>query len=282
MMHSTRSSTTSSLARTLGTVFLVSLALVYLAPMFVSVLAAFRTDSDLLSHGFLSAPQEWYLGGFGSVWYEGNINLYMRNSAIVTLSAVLMTVCGACLAGYALSRFRFRGQGVLLLVFMAGLFFPPQIYIVPIYRLAVSLHIYNTYLGLVLVHVAYQLPFSIMLLRSFFKTIPTSLLDAARIDGAGELRILVRIVLPLAVSALGALTILLFTWVWNDFFWALAMSHTTKAQTVMVGISQYSGQLAVNWNQEAASSLIAMLPPLVVFLLFQKFFIKGVRMGGIK
>jgi len=281
-MIRSRGNTVETASRWLGTLALFSLALLYLLPMFVSVMAAFRTDADLLSNGFLSLPHPWYFGGFASVWHEGSISLYMRNSVIVSLLGVLLTVCGACLAGYALARFKFRGQGLLLLVFLAGLFFPPQIYIIPIYRLAVSLHIYNTYLGLILVHIAYQLPFSILLLRSFFKTIPTSLLDAARIDGAGELRILARIVVPLAIPALGATTILLFTWIWNDFFWALSMTHTVKAQTIMVGVSQYYGRLAVNWNQEAASSLLAMLPPLVMFLLFQRLFIRGVRMGGIK
>jgi ABC-type glycerol-3-phosphate transport system permease component len=165
---------------------------------------------------------------------------------------------------------------------MAGLFFPPQVYIVPIYFLANRLHIYNTYLGLIAVHVAYQLPFSILMLRGFFKTIPSTIIDASRIDGAGELRILLRIILPLSVPVLGSLSILLFTWIWNDFFWALSMSHTSDTQTIMIGIAAFRGRLAYNWNSEASSSFLSMLPPMITFFIFQKFFIKGIRSGGIK
>jgi ABC-type glycerol-3-phosphate transport system permease component len=165
---------------------------------------------------------------------------------------------------------------------MLGLFFPPQVYIVPVYFLANSLRIYNTYYGLIAVHIAYQLPFSILMLRGFFRTIPSSFIDAARIDGASDIHILLRIVLPLSLPDLGSLSILLFTWIWNDFFWTLSMSHTKDTQTIMIGISAFRGRLAYSWNSEAASSMISMFPPLVVFFLFQKLFVKGIRSGGIK
>lgn len=261
---------------------LLAIAMVYLLPLSVGILAAFRTNADLLNNGFLSLPHPWYIGGFNTVWSEGNLDLYLRNSAVVTGFAVLGTLVCASLAAYVIARFEFPLKKFVLLLFLAGLFFPPQIYIIPIYFLSTKFGIYNTYYGLILVHIAYQLPFSILFLRSFFHTIPSDLLDAARIDGAGEARILTRIVLPLSIPAMGAMAILLFTWIWNDFFWALAMSHSTKAQTIMVGVAQFRGRLVVNWNREATSSLIAMLPPLITFVIFQRFFIKGVRMGGVK
>jgi len=262
--------------------FLLMIAMLYLLPLLSSILEAFRTNSDLLKNGFLSAPHPWYFGGFGTVWQEGNLKFYMVNSAVVTGFAVLGTLVCASLAGYATAKYRFSLKVWILLLFLAGLFFPPQIYVIPIYHLANKLGIYNNYWGLILVHIAYQLPFATLFLQSFFRTIPSALLDAARIDGAGEMRILIAIVLPLSIPALGAMTILLFTWIWNDYFWALAMSHSIKAQTIMVGIAQFHGRLTLNWNQEASSSLIAMLPPLLTFIAFQRLFIKGVRMGGVK
>jgi ABC-type glycerol-3-phosphate transport system permease component len=266
----------------LGYLLLFTLALSYLSPMISTLLAAFRTDADLLKNGIFSWPQPLHIGGFADVWKDGNLGKYVRNSLIVTLTATLAALVGASLAAYALARYSFRLHSLVLLVFLAGMFFPPQVYIVPIYFLANKLRVYNTYIGLIAVHLAYQLPFSILLLRGFFKTIPTALLDAAHIDGAGELKILLKIIMPLSVPSLGAMAILLFTWIWNDYFWALSMSHSLKAQTIMIGIAAFRGRLAMSWNSEATSSLIAMLPPLIMFFVFQKFFIKGIRMGGIK
>jgi multiple sugar transport system permease protein len=268
--------------RLLGAMLLISMGLAYLSPLLSTVLAALRTDVDLMRNGIFSLPKPLFLGGFGNVWQEGNLGRYLRNSIIVTVSATFATLVCASLAAYAIARFTFRLRTFVLLLFMAGMFFPPQVFIIPIYFFANALHLYNTYLGLALVHLAYQLPFSVLLLRGFFKTIPSGLLDAARIDGAGELRILLKIILPLAVPSLGALAILLFTWIWNDYFWALSMSHSIKAQTIMIGIAAFRGRLVYNWNSEAASSLLSMLPPLVMFFAFQKFFIKGIRMGGVK
>lgn len=266
----------------MGAIVLISFGLVYLSPLLSTVLAALRTDADLMRNGIFSLPRPLFFGGFRNVWREGNLGHYLRNSIIVTVCATLATLVCASLAAYAIARFTFRFRTAVLLLFMAGMFFPPQVFIIPIYFFANRLHLYNTYIGLMLVHLAYQLPFSVLLLRGFFKTIPSGLLDAARIDGAGEIRILLQIILPLAVPSLGALAILLFTWIWNDYFWALSMSHSIRAQTIMIGIAAFRGRLVYNWNSEAASSLLSMLPPLIMFLAFQKFFIRGIRMGGIK
>jgi len=263
-------------------VLLLFLGVMFLSPLISTVLAGLRTDADLMRNGLFALPEPPYLGGFGKVWEEGDLGTYMRNSFIVTLVALIGTVICATLGAYALSQYTFRFKNVVFLVFMMGLFFPPQVYIVPVYFLANTLRIYNTYYGLMAVHIAYQLPFSMLMLRGFFRTIPTSFIDAARIDGASDLHILWRIILPLSLPVLGSLSILLFTWIWNDFFWALSMSHTKDTQTIMIGISAFRGRLAYNWNSEAASSLISMFPPLVIFFLFQKLFIKGIRSGGIK
>jgi multiple sugar transport system permease protein len=261
---------------------LFGVAVVYLLPLAVTLLSAFRTDADIMWNGLIAWPSPWYAGGFSAVWYEGSLGTYMRNSGLVTVFAVIATLACASLAGYAIARYPFRLRNAVLFVFLVGLFFPPQIYVVPVYFLANGIGIYNKIIGLVLVHIAYQLPFTILVLRNFFRTIPADLLDAARIDGASELKILARVVLPLSLPAMGAMGILLFTWIWNDFFWAFAMSHSKQAQTIMVAVSLFRGRLVENWNRECAASVIAMLPPLLTFALFQRYFIKGVRLGGVK
>ncbi len=270
------------ISRGLGRVFLLSLAVVFLSPLLATVLAALRTDRDLLANGIFALPHPVYLEGFAKAWKEGRLVFYIRNSLIVTSAAVAATLVCASLAAYSLSRFRFRLNGLVLLLFLLGMFFPPQIYIIPIYFLANRLSVYNTRIGLVAVNLAYQLPFAILLLRGFFRTIPSAFLDAARIDGAGELVTLLKIVFPLSLPALGAMAIIVFTWIWNDYFWALSMSHSLKVQTIMIGMAAFRGRDVLNWNAEATSSFIAMLPPLIIFLAFQRLFIKGVRMGGVK
>jgi len=270
------------LFRFLRFALLFGLVVIYLSPLAVTLLSAFRTDADIMRNGLLGLPNPWYVGGFSTVWHEGNLRAYMRNSALVTVPAVIATLLCASLAGFAIARYPFRWRNVVLVYFLVGLFFPPQIYVIPVYFLANKLGIYNRIIGLVLVHIAYQLPFAILVLRGFFRTIPIDLLDAARIDGASELRILAQVVLPLSVPALAAMGILLFTWIWNDFFWAFAMTHSKQAQTIMVAVSMFRGRLVENWNRECAASLIAMLPPLLTFAVFQRYFIKGVRLGGVK
>ncbi len=270
------------LSRLLRATLLFLVAGVYLLPLTVTILAAFRTDADIMWNGLIALPSRWYVGGFSAVWHEGSLGSYMKNSGLVTVVGVLATLACGSLGGYAIARYPFRLSNVVLLVFLIGLFFPPQIYVVPVYFLSNRLGVYNKIIGLVLVHIAYQLPFTILVLRNFFRTIPADLLDAARIDGASELRILVRVVLPLSIPAMGAMGILLFTWIWNDFFWAFAMSHSRQAQTIMVAVSLFRGRLVENWNRECAASVIGMLPPLLMFAVFQRYFIKGVRLGGVK
>lgn len=273
---------TQKTLKIIGYLVLFTMALVYLFPLLSTVLSAFRTNGDILRNGIFSLPRSWYFGGFSAVWIDGNLATLIKNSAIVAFSAVLLAVLCASLAGHAMAQFRFRLKTLILLAFLSGLFFPAQLYLIPIYKLANRLGIYNTYHGLILVHLAYHLPFSTFLLLGFFRTLPSDFLDAARIDGAGEVKIFIRIVLPLSIPTMGATAILLFTWIWNDFFWGLAMTQGLESETIMVGLSRFSGRLVFNWNQQAAGSLIAMLPPLLIFIAFQRAFIKGVRMGGIK
>jgi multiple sugar transport system permease protein len=188
----------------------------------------------------------------------------------------------ASLASYAIARFEFRLRGLVFVAFLAGMWLPPQAFLFPVYVLTNWLGIYDSYFGLILVHVAYSLPFGVLVLTGFFRTIPQALLDAARIDGAGELRIFTRIVLPLALPAIGAVTIFQFTWIWNDFFWGLAMTQSTDVQPIMIGVTNSMGRLIFNWNGQAVGAVVAMLPPLFVFVMFQRFFISGVRLGAVK
>jgi multiple sugar transport system permease protein len=230
----------------------------------------------------LAWPEALYAGGFRTAFEEGNLGVYLRNSFIITIPSVIVALICASLASYAIARFEFRLKGLVFVGFLAGMWLPPQAFLFPVYVLTNRLGIYDSYIGLILVHVAYSLPFGVLVLTGFFRTIPGALLDAARIDGAGELRIFTQVVLPLALPAIGAVTIFQFTWIWNDFFWGLAMTQSPGVQPIMIGVTNSMGRLIFNWNGQAVGAVVAMLPPLMVFVAFQRFFIKGVRLGAVK
>lgn len=268
--------------RAFVTLLLFGLALVFLLPIIVAVLTSIRTNNDILNNGLWALPESVVFDAFERTWTEGKIGLYMRNSVIVTIPSVLGALFCASLAAHAITAFRLKGATFVLMLFFAGLWFPPQTFLVPIYLLTQSLGIYDTFAGLILVHIAYALPFGVLVLSRFFRTIPATILEAARIDGASEVTILGRIVWPLALPALGSVAIFQSTWIWNDFFWGLVMTQSPHVQPVMVGITSTLGRYVFDWNGQSASAILAMLPPLLVFLFLQRYFIQGVRMGASK
>ncbi len=261
---------------------LLLLAGLFFLPIFTTVMASIRSNGDLLNNGILAWPEALYTEGFRIAFGEGHLGVFLINSVIITIPSVLVALILASLASYAIARFEFKLQKLVFVVFLAGMWLPPQAFLFPVYVLTNWLGLYDTYFGLILVHVAYSLPFGVLVLSGFFRTIPSAFLDAARIDGAGEFRILTRIVLPMALPAIGAVTIFQFTWIWNDFFWGLAMTQSMDVQPIMIGVTNSIGRLIFNWNGQAVGAVIAMLPPLLVFVAFQRFFIKGVRLGGVK
>lgn len=266
-------------SRILSKFSIMVVAALFFLPILVTVFTSIRSNNDILQSGLWALPKPITLDGFVRTWIEGKLGLYIRNSVIITVPSVMGALICASLAAHSLTAFKFRAATFILILFFAGLWFPPQTFLVPIYVLAQKLGIYDTFPGLILVHVAYALPFGTLVLSRFFRTIPPSVLEAARMDGANELAILMRIVWPLAVPALGSVAIFQSTWIWNDFFWGLVMTQSPGVQPVMVGMTSTLGRYVFDWNGQSASAILAMLPPLLVFIFFQRFFIQGVRMG---
>jgi multiple sugar transport system permease protein len=267
---------------TIRSAFLVLVAFVFVLPVVVTATTALRSNADLLKRGLWVWPSPVYLDAFKTAWVDNGVGLFMRNSFVITVPSVIGALCCASLAAYALTQFRFGPRALVLALFFAGLFFPPQTFMVPVYMLTRRLGVYDTYLGLILVHIAYSLPFGVLTLSRFFSTIPSTLIDAARTDGASETHILVRIVWPLSANAIGAVAVFQFTWIWNDYFWGLVMTQSRSVQPVMVGITSAIGRLVFDWNGQSAASVIALIPPLLVFIFLQRIFVEGVRMGGVR
>ena len=257
-------------------------AMVWLLPFIVAILTSFRTNDDILNRGLLAMPESVNLKSFSDAWTRGNLNKFLPNSFIITLPALLITLFLSSLSAYALARFRFRGRRLILGVFVGGMMLPFQILLLPVFRLSEHLGIYDTYWGLIAIHAAFQLGFCSFVLRNYMVTIPESLSEAAKIDGASEWLIYRRVVMPLVIPALAAVATLEFTWIFNDYIWALILVRSSAKMPVTAGLAILQGQYIQDWTVIISGSLMATLPTVLVFIFLQKYFIQGLTLGSNK
>lgn len=258
------------------------LAVLFLVPVYGVLVTAFKTIEDVSTGGYWNLPPHPTLINFDEVWNRGKIWLYLWNSFLVTVPASIFSIALGTLAGYGLSKFHFRGADALFVFLVAGMFLPPQIALIPIFRLMNQIGLYDTLWAVVVVHTAFGIPICTLVMRNFFYTVPQALREAALIDGANEYRIFFIIMLPLTLPALAVLATLQFTWIWNDFLWPFILTQHEGSRTVMVGIMSLTGQYTVDWGGQAAASLIASLPTLFIFVFFQRYFIRGLTLGAVK
>ncbi len=254
----------------------------FLVPIYGAVTTAFRLNKDIIQDGFWALPIPPVLDNFVTAFVDGTIHIYLLNTVIVTVFAASISIALGTLTGYAFGKLKFRLSGVLYMLIIAGMFFPPQTVLIPLFRLFNAFHLLDTLLALVIVHIGFGLPICTLMLTSFFKDIPDELRSSAKIDGCSDWTILGRIMLPLAKPALTALMILQFTWIWNDFLWPLVLIKTSTKMTIQMGVMQLRGQYGLAWGSQAAACLIATIPTLLVFLFMQKYFIRGLVMGAVK
>ncbi len=273
---------TGLLQRWLVYIFIYALTLLWLVPVLTALITSLRTNNDILTHGFWSLPKVLTLKNFGEAWVRGGLTHYLPNSFIITLPSLVITLFLSSLAGYSLSRFRFRGDRLILFVFVAGMMLPFQILLLPVFRLVNALGLYNTYWALIIFHSAFQLGFCTFVLRNYMRTIPGEILEAARIDGCDEFRIYRQIMMPLTLPAMAALATLEFTWIFNDFLWALILVQNDKLKPVTTGLAALRGQYVMDWTVIISGSLIATMPTVLVFLFLQRYFIAGLTLGATK
>ncbi len=269
--------------RVLGFVGLVILTILWLVPMFVALLTAFRTNDDiLLQGGPFSIPQEFVVTNFRAAWERGGLNHYLPNSFIITLPSLALTLFFSCLSAYALARFKFRGNRLILLTYVAGMMLPFQVLMLPVFRLTDALGLYDTYWGLIAFHTAFQLGFCTFVLRNYMRTVPGEIMEAARIDGCSEFRIFWQIMLPLTMPAVAAVSTLEFTWIFNDYLWAIVLLRSDALKPVTAGLAVLQGQYVMDWTVIVAGALLATIPTVLVFILLQRYFLGGLTLGAVK
>ncbi len=258
------------------------LAVMFLAPTIGVLLSSIKTTREIALGDLWSIPSALYLGNFTEVLSNPAVYQYLLNTLLVTVPATAVSIALGTLAGYVFAKLPFKGSEVLFLVIVAGMFFPPQVILIPLYRLFNMLGLIDTLWPVIFVHVAMGIPICTLLMRNFFATVPNALREAAILEGANEWQVLTRVALPLSLPALAVLSTLQFTWIWNDFLWPLIFTQSDDKRTIMLGMVNLKGQYSVAWGVQGALSLIASLPTLVVFLFFQQYFIKGMTMGAVK
>lgn len=262
------------------TVLLVNTLLVLL-PMVFMVLSSFKTTREIFQRPF-SLPANLAWQNYSAVWEAAHFSLYFRNSVIVTAASMVLILVTSTLAAYALGRYQFRGNDVIYLYFLTGIMVPIRLAIIPLFILMRDLRLLDTYWSLILVYTASGLPSAIFILTGFFRTLPRDLDNAARIDGAGELSVLIRVMLPLVRPALAIVTVYNIIPIWNDFFFPLVFIHQDRLKTLPLGLTVFFGEFATNWALLFAGLTLAAAPVIVLYILMSQQFIKGLTAGAVK
>lgn len=262
--------------------FLSVLVVVYSMPGIGVIITSLKSDAEISAEGLWSLPDTLNFNNYQEAWTNGNVRTYTINSFLVTIPATLLSIALGVLLGYVFSQLSFRGSEALFIFVVAGMFFPPQIVLVPLFRLFNTIGLYDTLWPMIIVHVAFGLPICTLITRNFFSTVPAALREAAIIDGANEGQILLRVMLPISLPALAVLATLQFTWIWNDFLWPLIFVRSDANRTIMVGLVSLEGQYSVAWGVQGAMSVIASIPTLFIFIFFQRYFIRGLTLGAVK
>ena len=261
---------------------LAVLAVLFLAPTVGVILSALKSNRDIAFGTLWTIPRTLDLSNFSVALAHPSVRIYFVNTFLVTAPATAGSIALGILGGYVFSKLPFRGSELLFLVIVSGMFFPPQVILVPLFRLFNRLGLLDTLWPMIIVHIAMGIPICTLLMRNFFATVPNALRESAIVEGANEGHVLLRVALPISLPALAVLGTLQFTWIWNDFLWPLIFVNSDDKRTIMLGIVSLRGQYSVAWGIQGALSLLASLPTLLVFLFFQRFFIKGMAMGAIK
>ena len=262
--------------------FLLLFTIFYMMPFFGALITSVRTMDDITLNGFWSIPTELTFSNYQRAWENANVDRYMLNSFIITIPALIATIFLSSLSAYALARHKFRGNKFLYLMYVAGTMLPFQILLLPVFLLSNRTGLYDTYAGVILIHVAFQLGFCTFVLRNFMRTIPGDILDAAYIDGCSEWGIFSKMVMPLTVPGIAAVATLEFTWIFNDYLWALILLSDDAKKPITAGLSTLQGQFVTDWPLIVAGALIGAVPTLIVFFALQRYFIGGLTLGAVK
>lgn len=263
-------------------VSLIIIVFIYILPVIGVLMTSVKLDSEIAQEGLWSIPKGFHFDNFKEVWTNGHLDIYMKNSVLVTIPATIISIALGTLLGYVFSKLPFKGSEQVFIFVLAGMFFPPQIVLIPLFRFYNAIDVYDTLWPMIITHSAFGIPICTLVMRNFFSSIPTAIREAAIVDGANELRVLWDIMLPVSLPALAVLATLQFTWIWNDFLYPIIFTKSDTARTVMVALITMKGQYRVAYGAQGAMAVVASIPTLLIFIFFQRYFIRGLTLGSVK
>ena len=272
--------------------FLIVMSALWLFPLLWAVYTAFRPYSDTQHLGYVSLPETLSIDNFVNAWKQAELPHFYLNTIIVAVPGVILTLFVSSMVAFGLVRFGGRFNLAMLMLFTAGNLLPPQVIIVPLFRLYLWLPIphlvsdngllYDQYIGIILIHVVFQTGFCVFVLSNYMRTISKELTEAAVVDGASVWKIYSNVILPLCRPALAALATLEFTFIYNDFFWALLLMKSGDRRPITSALNNLQGLFFSDNNLLAAGSLLVCIPTIAVFILLQKQFVRGLSLGSTK
>ena len=259
--------------------FLLLMAGFFLLPVYLVVLTALKEPARITLETVWQWPHPPYWESFRTAWEA--FRPKFQNSVVLAVSATLLSALVGSLNGYVLAKWPFRGSGLLFALILFGMFIPYQGILIPLFQFMKSIGLYGSLFGLVLVHVIYGIPIVTLIFRNYYSEIPDELVEAARIDGAGFFGIFRHVILPLSVPAFVVVAIWQFTQIWNEFLFAVTLTRP-ESQPITVALAQLAGGEAVKWNLPMAGAILAALPPLLVYILLGRYFLRGLLAGSVK
>lgn len=271
---------TTRVVKNIFSVLLFFYSLIAVALILITILSSFKTKTDLINNT-LGIPQSFTLENYQQVLVEDKFWLYFLNSTILAVGGVALLLFISSMAGYGLSKFRFKGRDVMQTYFLMGLMFPIQLGILPLFIMLRSLGLINKLLGLILLYGA-NMSFAVFVLSKFLRTVPNAMLESARIDGASEFRIYRKIVLPMSTPVLSTVGLISFVTMWNDFYMPLVFLTKENVRTLTLGVYRYMNNFLENWHLVFAAVTVALIPVIIVFFLFSNQIIAGLTGGAVK
>lgn len=261
-------------------IILLILTFIFLMPILWVIGSSFKSTGELFSWPPSFIGKNPTFSNYQRALEEGHFGIYFFNTVFTSLVATFLTIVVNVMSGYAFAKYRFKGDKILFGVVLATLMIPLEVIMIPIFKVIVATNLYNSLWGLIIPAVAS--PTAVFLVRQYYVGIPDAYMEAARIDGASEGSILMRIMLPLARPVISVLCIFSFMWRWNDYLWPKLVINSKERYTIQLALANYSGEYSVDWNSLLAMSVISMIPVIIVFVTLQSYIIGGMTAGGVK
>jgi multiple sugar transport system permease protein len=251
-------------------------------PVLWMILTSLKPINEIVTQPVKYLPHHWTFDNYIKLWKSTDFPRYFMNSMIVSSSCAVFTSLVAIFAGYSLSRFKFKGQKITLIIFLATQMIPIVVIIIPLFMIFTKLNLFDTLIGLVLIYVVLNIPFCTILIKGFFERIPVTLEESARIDGCTRMGALFRIIMPVMLPGMVATFVFAFIGAWNDLFFSIMFINSEAVKTIPVGINSFIGKYEIDWGTMSAASILALIPVFIMFGTIQKYLVQGLTSGSVK